>query len=149
MRIDRSTIASGGTVHGPGTPSPPFDLSNFKVNFAPACRQIEGGGMARETVTENEPEWQPMEEGGKVISFPPEVAVVALKRGVVRPGLLAQPEVVALDTSNRTIMIPAFRIDLTERRSTTPCRLVSPLGTGRASPRNLGPGGITRYRVAL
>jgi len=78
--------------------------------------------MAGETVTEDEPEWQPIEEGDKVLGSPPEVAVVALERGVVRPRLLAQPEVVALDTSNRTTMIPAFRIDLTERRSSTSSR---------------------------
>ena len=141
MRIDRSTTSSGGTVHGPGTPRPPVDLSNVTVNVAPACRQIEGDGMARETVTENEPEWQPIEEDGKVVGSPPEAAVVALERGVVRPGLLVQPEVVALVTSNRTIMISAFRIDLTERRSSTLSRLVSSLGTAGCCAAQYGPGG--------
>jgi hypothetical protein len=56
MRTDGSTTATGGSVHGPGTPIPPADLSNVTVSFVPVSTHMEGGGVAGEAVTENLPE---------------------------------------------------------------------------------------------
>jgi hypothetical protein len=41
LRTDESTTSSGGIVHGPGTPSPPADLSDVTVNVVPWCKHTE------------------------------------------------------------------------------------------------------------